>query len=65
VSKISTRLSGGTSCGPFMGLPPSRCDFDDLVSRGSRAAQRLLPPQGEEKEKRQAVQPLRHRMTGL
>jgi len=29
---------------------------------GYRAAQRLLPPRGEEKEERQAVEPVGHRM---
>jgi len=44
-------------------LPPSLATFDDLFSRGYRAAQRLLPPEGEEKEERQAVEPVGHEAT--
>jgi hypothetical protein len=45
-------------------FPPSLKSSDDLVSCGCRAAQRLLPPEGEEKEKRQAVEPVGHSVGG-
>jgi hypothetical protein len=43
-------------------FPPSlETSIDLFFVRGYRAAQRLLPPEGEEKEKRQAVEPVGHR----